>query len=373
MNQIDDLSRSFVTADAPGLRSKPKARTLFVNGRFYSQPLSGVQRFASEITRALRQQHSGTVAVLGPAGSGRGAPFVRVVGRREGQLWEQFELPRHATSGTLVNLGNTAPLLRSSQVVVIHDAGVFSTPEAYSRRFRLWYKFAQRLYVRRGACIVTVSEFSRQELIRHLGARPDRVAVISEGADHMASIAADHGVLTRVPPGRFVLVVGNFAAHKNLAALSDLAARLKARGETLVVTGGLAPGAFQKVRQNAMPQPACYVGRVSDGELKSLYEHAACLVFPSSYEGFGLPAVEAMACGCPVVVSRIPALQETCADAAVYVDPQSPADITKQVCALLDDPAREEMMRAKARSRALEFTWARAARQLIAAVERFHA
>jgi glycosyltransferase involved in cell wall biosynthesis len=345
--------------------------TLFVNGRFFSQPLSGVQRFATEMTHALRRQCADQVVVLGPAAARRGGAFVRTVGRREGQFWEQFELPRHTASGTLVNLGNTAPLLLSSQIVVIHDAGVFATPAAYSHRFRLWYKFAQRRFVRGGSCVVAVSEFGRRELVRYLGARAESVGVVSEGADHMSAIVADRGVLDRVPPGRFVLAVGNLAAHKNLSALSELAARLAARGETIVITGGLAAGAFQRARADQLPRPACYVGRVSDGELKALYEAAACLVFPSRYEGFGLPAVEAMACGCPVVASRIPGLEETCGDAAIYVDPDAPADIAAQVCALLDDPAREAAMREKARSRARGFTWERAARELTAIIGRY--
>ena len=111
--------------------------TLFVNGRFYSQPLSGVQRFATEITNALRLIYSDRVVVLGPAGSRIPTSFVQGVGRGKGQFWEQFELPQHVASGILVNIGNTAPLRQVSQVVVIHDAGVFATPDAYSLQFRL--------------------------------------------------------------------------------------------------------------------------------------------------------------------------------------------------------------------------------------------
>jgi glycosyltransferase involved in cell wall biosynthesis len=344
--------------------------TLFVNGRFFSQPLSGVQRFATEITEAMRRLQPGRVVVLAPPGSQTAAPFARVVGSRGGQVWEQYELPQHAGAGLLLNLGNTAPLRLRAQLVVIHDAGVFATPDAYAWKFRLWYKLVQRLLLARGARVVTVSKFSRSELVRHLGADPAQVDVISEGADHMAAIVADGTVLARLPPGRFVLAVGNLAAHKNLPALGALAVRLAARGESLVITGGLAGGAFRATGPAALPQPACYVGRVSDGELKALYENAACLVFPSRYEGFGLPAVEAMACGCAVVASRIAALQETCADAAIYADPASPGDIADQVCRLLDDPATQEAMRRSARARGSVFTWARAATQLIAIADR---
>lgn len=338
--------------------------SIVINGRFLAQPLSGVQRFATEITIALRQLMPHRLTVLGPVGSGQDAGAVRIVGSRGGQIWEQIELPAHAAPGLLINLGNTGPLRLGKQIVVIHDAGVFSTPEAYSWRFRLWYKLLHRGLARRGVCLVTVSAFAQEEIARCLALRPETIAVISEGADHMDRVVADDRILARLPPGPFVLAVGNLAQHKNLAALGELAQRLQGRGQTLVVTGGLAAGAFRRVRPTGLPQPACYVGRVTDAELKSLYTHAACLVFPSRYEGFGLPAVEAMACGCPVVAANIPALREVCSDAAVYVNPYRPSDIADGVCRLMDAPALDTAMRQAALTRARHFTWRRAASEL---------
>ena len=339
---------------------------LYVNGRFLTQPLSGVQRFATEMTAALQHQRPGTVAVLGPQGAGDVLAGARAIGKRQGQAWEQLELPPATRDGTLINLGNTAPLRLRNQIVVIHDAGVFATPAAYPLQFRLWYRFAQHVLVWGGAQIVTISQFSRAELARHLGARSDDIAVISEGCDHMHAIVADRSILAQVPPGRFVLVVGNLAAHKNLAGLSALAARLAARNIALVVTGGLATGAFRSVSKTPLPQPACYVGRVSDGSLKALYEAAICLVFPSHYEGFGLPAIEAMACGCPVAAANIPALQEICGSAAIYFDPQLPQDIADTVCRLVDDAPAQATRGAAGRSHSRAFTWSRAATQLAA-------
>ena len=346
---------------------------LFVNGRFLTQPLSGVQRFATEVTAALQRQHPDRVTVLGPRGVEQaGVTGTRAVGRRQGQAWEQIELPAQARGGVLINLGNTAPLQGGAQVVVIHDAGVFATPEAYSWQFRAWYRFVQRRLVQGRSRIVTVSEFARDEICRHLGADPYDVGVISEGADHMNAIAATPAILRTLPPGRFVLAVGNLAAHKNLAALSRLALALAERGVNLVITGGLATGAFAQASRQALPEPACYLGRVSDGELKALYQSAACLVFPSRYEGFGLPPIEAMAVGCPVAVSGIAPLREACGEAALYFDPASPDDIARTVGRLLNDEVLEQRLRQAVLQQARPYTWKRAATQLAAAADGLH-
>jgi glycosyltransferase involved in cell wall biosynthesis len=337
----------------------------YINGRFLTQPQSGVQRFATEITAALIRQHPNRFVILGPRGAQDKRTDVRVIGKRNGQLWEQFELPIHAGDGVLINLGNTGPLRLRAQVVVIHDAAVFANPEAYSWRLRLWYKTAQWHFARAGVRIVTVSAFARNELIRYLGVAADDVAVMSEGTDHMRAITPDYQIISRLPQMPFVLVVGNLAAHKNLQSLSLLAERLKGRGMTLVVTGGIAsPGTLRRLNDEALPQPAHYIGRVSDGELKALYETAKCLVFPSLYEGFGLPPMEAMACGCLVAVSRIPALLETCEEAAVFFDPSSPTNVADQVCHLLDNPTLQQQLRAAGVTHAKDYTWGRAANQL---------
>jgi glycosyltransferase involved in cell wall biosynthesis len=340
-----------------------------INGRFATQALSGVQRFAIEITRALQAQ--GGYELITPPGGRAAWPQAREAGRRQGQAWEQLELPRAAAGTVLLNLGNTAPLLRRRQLIVIHDAGVFSTPEAYSKAFRSWYKLMQGWLARSGVPIVTVSEFSRREILAHLPAKPAQVAVMPEGADHMDRIDAAPEILARHNLARngYVLCVGTLAAHKNLSALSALAQALAARNVPLVMVGGLGGAAFQGADTSRLPQPARYIGRVSDAELKALYQAAGCFVFPSRYEGFGLPAVEAMACGCPVVAADISALREACGDAAAFCNPAAPEDIAVKVLALLDDPAHQASLRQRGTARAAALTWRAAAARLHSILE----
>jgi glycosyltransferase involved in cell wall biosynthesis len=247
--------------------------------------------------------------------------------------------------------------------VVLHDAGVFSTPESYPKKLRVWYKMMQRALVLRRTPIVTVSEFARQEIIQHLHAAPEDVSVVTAGCDHMNRAEADARVLQAngLEPGRFVLAVGNLAAHKNLTALSALAISLAEKDLKLVITGGFGGKAFRELEGQALPQPANYIGRVNDAELKALYEAAACFVFPSHYEGFGLPVAEAMACGCPVVASNIPVMREAFSSAAWFCDPLSPGDISAKVLEVVQDAALNAKLRKAGRDLANTLTWRRTA------------
>lgn len=350
------------------------SRPVYINGRFLTQNFSGVQRFATEVTLALQSLRPESVRLLVPPGN-LAAPIAGSIqiGRLSGQGWEQLELPRRASDGLLLNLGNTAPLMGRKQIIVIHDAGVFSTPETYPWQLRLWYKAMQKALVLRHTAVVTVSEFARQEIIRNLRARPDDVMVVSEGADHIGRIAADEKILDAngLEQGGFVLAVGNLAAHKNLTALGALAQSLAQSGVKLVVTGGFGGKAFREMAAGKLPEPALYIGRVSDEELKALYSAAACFVFPSRYEGFGLPVAEAMLCGCPVVASDIPVLREIFPQGAMFCDPLSPNDIAAKVVQVIGDKTLQSELSEAGREFTKTMTWRRSGKEMNAIISRY--
>ncbi len=344
--------------------------TLAINARFLTQKMSGVQRFSREVVTALAATGQ-PIRLLAPPGAPAefaGLPVERI-GRRTGQPWEQFDLPGALGGQHLLNLGNTAPLkLGGAQTVVIHDAGVFDTPESYSFAFRAWYRALHWTLPRRGARIVTVSEFSRTRLSLHLGLPAARIGVMAEGGEHALRDAAEPGVLARngLEPGRFVLAVGTRAAHKNLDALRDAVALLANRGMKLAVAGAADAGVF---RNAGDVDAAVALGRVSDGELRALYEAALCLIFPSRYEGFGLPPLEAMWCGCPVLAAAAGAVPEVCGDAALWFDPEGPNTPATALARLLDDPFLAEHLRFAGRARAATFSWPAAADRLLGLLE----
>ncbi len=357
-------------------------RRVLVNGRFLGQRITGVQRFARELLKAINNLLASepglgnlwSFTILVPAGTPRpvalSAMALREIGRFKGHLWEQVELPRHAGRELLLNLCNTAPLGSMNMIATLHDASIYAVPDAYSAPFRLWYRTMIPVLGRRARHVMTVSEFSRLELERYAGVDRSSITAIPESGEHILETPADQGVLQRlgVHAGGYVLAVGSQSPHKNLAGLAQAAALLT-RGDVELIVVGF--GDSRVFSQAAATSSAAlrYTGYVSDAELRALYENAACFVFPSFYEGFGLPALEAMACGCPVVASRAASLPEICGEAAVYCNPRDPADIARAINSVLDDPVLQADLRRRGLQRAAQFTWNNTARSVLNLIE----
>jgi glycosyltransferase involved in cell wall biosynthesis len=213
---------------------------------------------------------------------------------------------------------------------------------AYRRRVYGWT-------VRRSRVVITISEHARAALVERLGLDPAHVRAIHLAVDHERFAPADR---ERRP---FLLYPANRWPHKNHERLFE-ALRLVRRERPelrLVLTGSGHDG-------KPTPEGVQLRGRVSADELVELYRTASALVFPSLYEGFGMPALEAMACGCPVAVSRVASLPEICGDAALYFDPREPEDIARAVLELLDRPVE---LAVAGLERAAGFTWERCARE----------
>lgn len=337
---------------------------VFVNARFLTQPVTGVQRYAIEVARHLKRLHP-ELRFLTPKDVIHHELAAQLgaekVGTRTGHAWEQLELTAHADGGVLINLCNTAPLRKRNQLVVLHDASMFAVPKTYSFAFRSWYQTLFLTLSRTARKVVTVSDFSRRELARYCRMPMVRFTVVHEGAEHIHAVEPDHSIIDRHELGQqpFLLAVGSQSPHKNFRTLVQALDRLGETPFDIVVVGGARASVF--AQSGTLPRAVKQLGYVSDGELRSLYEHARGFVHPTYYEGFGLPPLEAMACGCPVVTSEAASLPEVCGDAALYFDPHDPADMAAKVERLMGDAPLRRELRERGLARARQFSWRRCA------------
>jgi len=347
-----------------------------INGRFLSQRFSGVQRFAAEVIKAIDRLLEGEFAalrgrveLLAPR-TAREFPLANIplrrVGRFGGYVWEQIEYPFYGAGRLLLNLCMLGPIAVRHQLVVVHDATVLALPENFSPRFRAAYKFLIPRLCRRSELIVTVSEFSRREIGKWYGADTAAMPVCFEGGDHMTAVPADMSVIDRLDlrGRRFFLGVGVDSANKNIKTVVRAFAEAGFDDVALVLTGSRDPKVFGAFRL-AGGEGVRMAGFVSDAELRALYEHALALVFPSYYEGFGLPPLEAMTCGCPVIISEQPALVEVCGEAALVCSADDSAAMTRHMRALASNPALRERLTKAGHARARRFTWETTARSLL--------
>jgi glycosyltransferase involved in cell wall biosynthesis len=354
-------------------------KTIYVNGKFFCQRVTGTQRYARELLHQIDRLLSAgdysniEIEILVPQilvtqilvlqGV---APLpqysnlrVRTVGRMSGIAWEQIELPRFCRGETLFTLSGGAPLLHDRNVVTIHDAAVIAAPAGYSLPYRLWYRNVCRSMGRSAEHIFTNSEFSKSEIVKWYGATPGRVSVTYLGSDHFSGIEADASALARFGiSGKYVLAVSSHNPNKNFLRVVQAMRQLGRQDIQLVVAGGQDSRVYRE--SMGLPQDVRSLGYVSDAELKSLYENAACFVFASLYEGFGLPPLEALSSGCPVVVSRAGALPEIFESAATFCDPYDPADIAAAIGHAVDSVSREEI-----KAFARKFSWEQCARETL--------
>jgi glycosyltransferase involved in cell wall biosynthesis len=355
--------------------------TVFINGRFMSAPLSGVQRVAYQLLQELdanatlyADNFGLNLEILHPAGVT--SPTYKHIGSRQvgylkGQLWEQLELARAASGGFVLNLCNMGPIAKPRSVTMIHDAQVHTSPKSYSTAFRLWYQLAHPLIGRIHRQILTVSSFSKTELVDRGIAAAERISVIPNGCDHITRVAPDRSVIARLrlQSGRFVVSSANTQHHKNIGILLQAFSDRRLNGTRLVLFGGATRQDFEAAG-HFVPANVVFAGRLRDEEVAGLLSEALCLACPSLTEGFGLMPLEAMALGCPAIVAPCGALTEVCAGAALMAAPDDPVEWIRQIEQLAYSPGLREEMAQLGRERASRYTWQNSATMLVGELSR---
>ncbi|WP_447875012.1 glycosyltransferase family 4 protein [Serratia fonticola] len=297
---------------------------LFVNARYLTQERTGVQRFAEEISLSLRKIRKDLV-FLSPPGIIRSNVAkklqVQEIGTKKGHRWEQIELPRYLKkngSGLLLNLGNTAPIFYKNQIITHHDVAYKRHPASFSKKFRLFYNIFVPLMLKKSKWLFTVSEFSKCEINDIYGYPLDKISVIYNAVNEEFK----KGQAKNTDP--YFLAVSSPSFHKNFHGMLQAFSALSKNHDVALKIIGKTTGSFSKQDFSSLIKTSKkidFLGRVEDEEMIMLYQNAHAFIFPSFYEGFGIPPLEAQSCGCPVISSNTASMPEVLRDSALYFDP----------------------------------------------------
>ncbi len=339
---------------------------MFVNARFLTQPLTGVQRYGIEISRALKK-NGATIRFVAPRNIIHHEIAeeleAETIGHLTGHLWEQIELPlylKNVGSPLLINLANTAPLKYDNNLVTIHDIAFERFPQTFSWKFRTFYKFLIPRLLQRSKAVVTVSEFSKSEISTVYGANPNKITVVYNSVSSLFSPRRNNN------EQKYILAVSSFNFQKNFRSLVKAYIALARNDVKLFLVGSFNKNFADILLVKTIEENSNIIlkGRVSDLELVDLYSNALCFVYPSLYEGFGIPPLEAQACGCPVIVSNAASLPEVCGDSVLYCDPYDVDDIRSKINQLLDDLSLRKKLIIKGRKNVDQFSWDKSAKQI---------
>lgn len=349
-----------------------------VNARFLTQPITGTQRFAIELCRELKKIRP-DIVLMAPDNIMHPAIAeeldVQVVGRiKKGIIWEQLELPlilRRNGSPLLVNLCNLAPILYKNNIVSILDLSFHIHPEWFSTQFSTLYNFFIPKAAAKARHIVTISESSKSDIVKHFGIKPSAIDII------YPSVSKEFenppvGASTK-SYGNYILAVSSIDPRKNFIGLIKAFKACNLEDTKLLIVG-----TEHKVFANndirsevAGDKRIVFTGYVTDDELVILYRDALVFAYPSFFEGFGIPPLEAMACGCPTLVSNTTSLPEVCGNASVYVNPYNIDSIRNGLMSILSNTGLRSSLVEKGYKQIKKFSWAESAQKLNTIIDEY--
>lgn len=328
---------------------------ILVNARSFGRRLTGVERYSREVTSRLgsRVNLLGTSAAQGFAG----------------HWWEQIVLPTKTRSGTILwSPANSGPLAVSNQVVTIHDLSVIDHPEWFESGFAIWYRILLPRLAKRANLVVTDSYYSKIRIHQGFRISKEKIIVAPCGVDRekfKPQSASRHDLVRRKYglPKVYALYVGTLEPRKNLRRLINAWARVEAEIQSLeLVIAGVSGRSFQKCQDyGSASMRIKFVGYVADEDLPALYSGARMYILPSLYEGFGLTALEAMACGTPVIASSSTAIPEVVGAAGLSVSPLDEVAIGTAMVTLWREAGLNEDLAQRGLRRIRAFTWERTA------------
>jgi glycosyltransferase involved in cell wall biosynthesis len=332
---------------------------LVCNTRNLSSNLTGVQRYTSEIL------------------SYSAAMFEEVkpqckLGGMTSHAWEQFFLPTQLNGRLLWSPSNTGPLSVEKQVVSIMDMSPLDNPSWSSQKFSTWYSFLIPRLVKRVRHILTISEFSKSRILHYCPDAADKISVTSLAADERFNPSSSHQVdvvisQLNLPSKYYIIALGSLEPRKNIQRLINVWSNVQSKipSEVWLIIAGAKGNkmVFGNHNYDELPPRVYLTGHVPDAMLPALYSGALASVYLSYYEGFGLPALEAMSCGTPVLVSNVASLPEVVGDAGLLVNPYDDDAIGHSIISLIEDSDLRNVLRVRGLIRANNFSWSKTAQQ----------
>lgn len=334
---------------------------IYINARFLTQNITGVQRFALEICQELIKLRD-DIVLLVPSTFESNPLFkslpLKIIGNKSGLYWEQIELPNFLNkqgNPLLLNLCNRAPIFYKNNIIVLHDMIFKRYPKTVSLGFGLFYKFMVPILIKRAKKILTVSQFSKQEILYFYPKCHSDIEIIYNAVDKKFKPHYDNR-----HNERYLLAVSSDFPHKNFESLVKAFLLLNHPSLKLKIVGSKGSIASQYQNEKTID----FLGRVSDEQLIELYQNAYAFVFPSLYEGFGIPPLEAQACGCPVISSNLSVMPEVLGDSVIYFNPKEINDIKEKMNLLLEDEYLYKELVTKGLQNVARFSWADSAQIL---------
>ncbi len=304
-------------------------QTIYINGRFLTQKITGVQRYAIEVVKQFDKEKDINFIILCPNEKMQNNIElqnieIRKIGKLKGQAWEQISLPLYIIKNgrkKLLSLCNLAPISYPGYIT-IHDIGFKTHGEHLNWKFREWYKLVTKLNIKRYKHIFTVSNFSKNEIIENYNIKPEKITVTYNSAEHLKNVKPDEEILKKLnlEGKEFYFSLGSKSPHKNHKYIEELAKNNV--DKIFVVTGNNNKIFKDNLEENI--KNIIYTGYLMDEEIVSLYKSCKSFIFPSLYEGFGIPPLEAIMVGCKdIVVSDIPVFREVYGNKVRYIKTSS--------------------------------------------------
>ena len=349
-----------------------------VNGRYLTQKATGVHRYAFEICNKLHEMGVDFhVAIPQEIHPDYKFSFKTVkCGSFSSHLWEQVSLPRYLKkigNPLLISFTGCGPYTYSNQIMTIHDVSHERYPEWFSPNYYRFYHFMMPRIGKKAHAVLTVSEFSKKEIIDTLGIEADKIHVVHSNVpfhdkptkEQILSYERDANA------ERYILAVSSMDPRKNFERLVTAFNRIEDKTVKLYIIGMSFKAFNTPDLQKLIGENVHLPGYISDDALQNMYQNALLSVYPSLYEGFGLPPLESMTYGCPAINSDIPALREVSEDAALYVDPYDTGDITSNINLLLKDEALRKELCLKGLEQIGKYSWEKSAREVVVLVGKF--